>query len=291
MRLSQIKKLTIFLFLLPFLTWAGEVSSKIHSIPSQDREALEAFFKQLVSFDPFAYVIFGDKPIAIAGYKDLSHPTPLSKKNHNREILDALFSRLNTNNLRVFHGFKTWGKYKSLFPMQNYLILECENLIPNEYICIMIINKKAFLKTVASHLDDFQKILGQEMTPLLLLERFQTKKDIFQGVLKSHQTLIGILFGFGKHNAQLYHERDELMHRKSMRLENCPQKLKGFNTATLALNSLMLELPRFVADLSHLETKQLRHKYLLQRQEILKHYKSGDFLETTLQQLCQEESP
>ena len=109
--------------------------------------------------------------------------------------------------------------------------------------------------------------------------------------MKHNNLLIGILFGYGRHNALLFKKRCDFYKELPKRRAECPYKLQMFNTTELSLNHLMLDLPHFAADLEHPETKQLKQKYLLQRREILKHYESGNFLEITLEQLCREESP
>ena len=99
---------------------------------------------------------------------------------------------------------------------------------------------------------------------------------------------MGILFGYGEHNAELFEKRNEFIKMFPNKRKNTPFKLQPFSSTQLPLNALMINLPQFVADLDNAETKQLKQKYLLQRREILKRYESGDFLEITLQKLCEE---
>jgi hypothetical protein len=45
-----------------------DVLKKLASIPSEDQEKLETFFKVLIKDHDFAYTLFGEKPCSIAPY-------------------------------------------------------------------------------------------------------------------------------------------------------------------------------------------------------------------------------
>src|ERR1700690_3914855 len=75
----------------------NEITEKIESIPLTDREIIEKFFRTLLFYHPFAYTLFGDKPVSTMLF-DL--------KNDQKPQLFYVSSK----------GYETWKKYAHLFP-------------------------------------------------------------------------------------------------------------------------------------------------------------------------------
>jgi len=259
------------------------VSSRTEIIPKKERDYLEFFFRYAFSTYPLGYVLFGDKPMAYASF---TKTECLSDYQKQRNPL-LLFAHVNLVHNKFRKGFEVWKKYQHLFPSKNHLLFELKDSRLKDECCIFLINKKAFLAAVQKNLKDFKTILGDDLTPHLLLEKIQSTKDVFK-CLKESNLLMGILFGYGRHNAELFQKRYDFIKRYPNKRKECPYNLKLTSLSETSPNPLMMDLPRFAADLNHPETKQLLQKYRSQRREILKRYQSGDFLEVTLQQLCKE---
>jgi hypothetical protein len=151
-----------------------------------------------------------------------------------------------------------------------------------------------------------------------LLDLIIEKKSLWRTPLKDRDDLLGILFGYGSINAELYRRREEIetvfrCNRAKMKQEKiqaaCSKKwiyrirepsaaFTSFEEEFLDLQNRLvgfcpddqqmtgISLPCFAADHSHEETKQLIKTYKQHRREILKKYSDGCVLETSLLQLC-----
>lgn len=209
--------------------------------------------------------------------------------------------------MRKRRGWEIWEKYQRLFPMKEYVFIKSKNFVDNDFVAILFINKKAFLETVREHLADFKKILGDKVTPELLLERVLNAEDVFGQVLKNHQGLIGTLLGYGRQNAWAFHEREQInpvIGKKRFFLKKIPkspcqkeldslnERLQMFdNRGILDFNPLLLGLPGFAADPNSPETLRLKNKYEKQYRQIIHAYQNNDFLEVTLQKLSSSNNP
>ncbi len=299
------KKTTLTLFLVFILVpcffyirnWNKEaIDIKLKKISQYERKHLDLFFRSCFARDGLGYTLFGDKPMTVVGY---SRPKSTSKNID--DFFDSIFSSFSSENLWRYCGWEIFHKYKDYFPITKYGIVKCKNFIENDYTAILFINKKNVLETITTHLADFKMVLGQKITPEKLLEKILHSDDVFGDTLKNHQGLIGTLLGYGRHNAWLFHRREELepligLRRFSLKkipeqtskeeLNSLNQKLQIFDDrGILDFNFLILSLPGFAADSDAGETKQLKVKYERQYRDIIHRFQEGDFLEITLKQL------
>lgn len=303
--IKQILLLTAIIGSLFFLYFknSNSLARNLKKIPQDERKCLELFFRTAFAHDGLGYTLFGDKPITAVVFLDLA-----ALRNEN--MYDYTFCALCPENLRMTKGYDILEKYKHLFSSRAIAVHHSKNFVDNEFTCVLFINKKLFLKTVANHLDDFKAILGNEITPELLLERVLNSDDVFGDVLKSHQGLIGTLLGYGRDNAWLFHQREEGYSLKGMspllakkpfslkrtsrilseeELDAFEQRLQLFDErGILDFNPLLMQLPSFAADSNTAETKQLKIKYQRQYRDIIHRYKNKDFLETTLLQMSSD---
>lgn len=255
------------------------VSEEIKNIPQNEKESLEFFFKRAISVESFGFVLFGDKPMALTMFTRTECLSEYEKKTNPFLI----FAYVNNEHGKFRKGYEAWKKYQHLFPSKNYVFIEYHIPVHQETTYIMLLNKSAFLATVQQHLPDFKQTLGEHITPQAVLEEMQHTKDPFK-TLKHNNLLLGILFGYGRHNALFFQKKYAFLKKFPQKKQECPYKLQMFNVSKLPLNSMMLELPHFAADFDNLETQLLQRKYFYQRRLILNRYKSADFLETTLSQ-------
>jgi len=262
----------------------------LRAIPKEERDSLEWLLRHF--HQDSSYVLFGTKPMAFAFLK--REEVFRAQAPGVYEVMDSI-TQYHIHNFVGLKGWEAWEKYKHLFASSNFVLLQ--NSEPNLN-TLYLINKREFLKTVEEEIDLFKKVLGSHITPQKVLDQCLTSKDVFEIALKGNHALLGVLLGFGRHNAELFARRNEIMHKKALMpssgfatLEEeyayLDAKLQSFTEEeSEEWNSLGLTLPCFAADLDHPETQKLKMKYRKQFKEIVQKYKGADFLEVTLRQFA-----
>lgn len=256
---------------------------QLETIPEKDRESLSLFFEALIRLDTFGYTIFGDKPMSATGCWIKSSPFIFNK--------EAVFRK----------GQELWEKHSPKLHIKDF-VFKFENT--DDWYGIFLINKKAFIKVVDCHLDEFRKVLGKNVTPESLFLRIVSSKNSIGEVLKEDECLFGILFGYGYKNGYMYRRRQEVIKN----LKACfipppvlPQQAASSNYDAQALlseyinlktrlkessgNSKILDLfPEvgFLADLDDEETKKLLQHYNEIKFKIFNAFLSNNFLEAVL---------
>ena len=262
----------------------SEIAEKIQAIPLEDHEKIEKFFRKLLFHHPFAYTLFGDKPVSIECF------------NLDKEQKPQLVGTSS-------EGYETWKKYIHLFPSSNYLFLFYENI--NEKFCeITLINKNAFRQIVDKYREKFAEVFGSKVTSQKLLTFLMEKQSLWNTPMKNRDDLIGILLGFEKFNAELFQRREEIWIRKGKagitkrRTKPSPgyasveEEFEAIQSSVQSFDKEekpsihYMRLPYFMAVPDHQETIQLSRKYSEQRKRITQRYAKGDVLEITFQQLC-----
>ncbi len=281
----------------PIFCYEGKNTATILQMMSKrDKSRLEYFFRESIGWDALGYVLFGDKPMSIGGYHQKINPF---------ENLSSFCYAISPRRIQSENGFETWRKYERLFPMSHFVFLYEES--PSDVI-FLFINKKNFVQTVARYADNFKRILNREVTGEDLLKE-GTCKPLLSEVLANNDELIGILLGFGRENAHLFHLRSQLASEKEeadfcerfhfgspweKEDEELDKKLEsiGWISAYITGNHLknldLINLPGFCANVDHPETLHLKKHYIETKQKIIDYYKDKDFLEATLQVLTSD---
>jgi hypothetical protein len=193
---KNILTILISCYLSLFLLFSGCNKSPSHrilqAIPEQDQETLSSFFQLLFCDDNFSYTLFGNKPMSIG---DFFSSTTLWALNTPGESL--IFEK----------GWKVWESYASLFPSDEFVLKRCESKKSNwKILSIFLIHKKHALKAIRDNLDTFQEVLGHPVNPQQLLQELcDPHKDIMETL--SHNSLFGILLGYGKVNAMNFERK------------------------------------------------------------------------------------
>jgi len=309
MRLNKFHAI-LFCVLLPLAVWSGivlarsfhksvDVTKVLRTLPKEDRESLEWWFRH---FWASSYVIFGNKPMAFHGVNTVEPYNPEILQVHG--FMDSI-CRLHQENFAQIKGVEAWEKHKHLFPSSRFIILENYS---QGHVTIFVINKPAFLTQVEENIDYFREVLGNNTTPQQVLDDCLQSNDLYKDVLKNHDGLLGILLGFGQHNAKLFSRRCQITDANQPKAFSLTKKplipSHGFSTLDEELtdihskfgrfddieandfNPLFLSLPGFVADHTSPETKKLKTEYTQQYKKIVKIHKNKDFLEITLKQFC-----
>ncbi len=261
---------------------AGRVlTRKINQIPLEDRAEIEAFFRLLILKEGGAYVLFGSKPMAFDAYwhryaGNIAKPC---------SWYNFCESRILKN------GYQTWKKYESLFPSKRF-ILRCYPF-NEERSEICLIDRAKFIKTYEEHADDFQVVLGKKVNPQDLLQHYQMGRQTLFALLQEHEALLGILLGFGAHNAWDFYEEIQdnsagLLARPLKRVDVYEPAFYGnpFRKLPSYKAYRFLYLPYFKADENSEESLRLRAQYEKEGKEIQEIYSHGSFLEVTLKRFC-----
>lgn len=289
------------------------IGAKIHAIPENERKDLEWFFYRLISGgESAAYSLFGDKPFSLIFLMDFPKVNNNKINSINVAIEDVFFA---IHELKFMRGYKVWKKYESLFPSKNFVLKRCKSQLQpdaDHIYWLIFINKKTFLKTVQENLGDFQKALRRPITAEKLLQEFLDEEDVFDGILKNHHALKGILFGYGKRNAWICQRIKEIegflldpptipLRKIAAVVPNPPfysledereelkNALRTFEHERVnEFNYMFLFFPTFGADYSDPETLKLKEKYYEQYLDILERFRKGSLLEVVLEKYCSD---
>lgn len=261
-----------------------------NSISSEEQKNIKTLFEILFFKQSFAYSLFGDKPMTLSTnsleeYSSDGLVKLINIDGYCEVILTPPYS--NTASL-LKEDLSVWKKHESKFGIENYLFITTKIA---DQIYIAFINKRAFKETVNDHIKLFRRMIHPTLSWESLLEEIQNENKDLLDTLHRNKILLGILLGFGKHNASLFQRREELLNalgkdlRKSELLE---EKIKTLNSKLQFFHdydpAIIATINRvhFVADPSHPETIWLRKKYDALTKIINKIHSANDWFEQTL---------
>ena len=163
-----------------------------------ENQYLEGFFRHLFETTTAGYVLYGEKPLLLCSFKPIEKTIPGSIEHKDAVIFTQ--------------GLKAWKKLN--IQSKNYLlVLLTSNEIERSEM-FFLINKKAFEDTVKKNLPLFQLKLGPQINEQSLLNNLLSPNG-FSTLLKGHEALQGILFGYGLENSMTYERGNAL--RKMVR--------------------------------------------------------------------------
>ena len=255
-----------------------QIKKKLSAIPYEERLVLDSFFRILLFKGGFAYVLFGDKSISEEDY--LSTCSSLD---------DDCWVRYNLSlrNVLLREGWKTWKKYSHLFPSKSIAI---HHLKKGNTEFLFFINKRNVEEIFKKNKRDFILKYGSGITAQEIIRMCLDDRNLGGINYENCHDIVGMLFGYGRHNSLLFQRRNELQ-LFSIKTNVCElQQLDctlQFFLDTHSSSLQLLSLPRFVADLNHPETIAIKEKYEKQRREICKYYSKGDFLQLTLEKFVE----
>jgi hypothetical protein len=265
----------------------------LNRIPDRDRKDLEELFNYFVKRTTFSYTLFGDKPVS---WLVISLPE-FPKLRTSKRIIHK-FSGQNP----LWSKWRIWKTYEKDFPLKNYLLIEDINSSNAHRKDIFFINKKYFIEAVNQHKAIFQKVLNRQVSGKVLLDEVENKSSL-QSVLAHNDLLLGILLGFGEHNASLYQEREDLgvsykqyksiLVKDAQEFEKLERKAEEITDVLQPIGDceyspLLIGTVQFVADLEFPQTKGFQQKYNLWRERICLIYSKGNIFEITLSAMTQE---
>ena len=249
----------------------------LKTIPQEDREDLTRLFHLIFLEQDGAYTIFGDKPVSLSGAFIIASWETTAKRKAGY----------------ITHLWKTWQMYRDLFEIKKYIIVGEKFKIKKSNIVafhIFVINKEAFIKSINRHKSLFEYVLKKKINPEILLHDIENGKISFWESIRFNEMLLGILLGYGAHNATLFNQRQhhffDIFKRDKATLETKKNKLEFFGEER---HPVMIVNPvQFAADLAHPETIRLDKKYKALRIKIGTIYSKEDLLAKTLSQLTSD---
>lgn len=263
----------------------------IQLLPIDDRESLELLFATFVNSDQFGYTLFSEKPIALGGgFVKTSYENVLAG------YRSGCF---------FWRRWELWKLHFGKVKFRNFLFIEENFAACPEIRFVFLINKTLFVKTIRDHATRFHNITGREVDPMQLLSDLELGRTTLQQALSYSEELLGILLGFGEHNAALYAKRQKLEGPLLIPLAFEKEPSIGFISVKDEVDSIyeLLQSPydedleayvinpvMFAADRAHPETSHLCRKYLKARAKLCKLYRNQSYLEVSLKQLIFDQS-
>ena len=305
------KCIFIFILLLPCGLFAQNIADVLRKCSTSDKRALEKLFHILIDEDHFGYTLFGDKPVSLSGDCTI---TPYEVALSGIPTNELFWKKWGIPSGGLFwRKWSIWKKIEKDLCIKNYFFIEEPAFNRNDGAMgfVFLVNKKAFVETVDQNIETFRDILGQNTTAIKLLEKVEEEKT-FMKHLKNSELLLGILLGYGSHNAQLFVRIKQLRKFISAKdlilIEIKPLPSQGFSSIEEEekfLNQKLQPFSRhvnhipwmilpvqFAADLDHIETKLLQKKYARLRNEISRRCaEKNNFLELIISQLTADQAP
>jgi hypothetical protein len=181
----------------------SSASTILSSLSSEEKQQIQTFFHNLFARHELGYTLFGDKPMSICWPDTLS---PRFSK------LDCTFKLYIDGTVPLFRALTVWKKIKQDVQGNNYSLIVCEE---NKYPSFTIlINKKAFSEQFDKNKDLFKRFYSKNITVDAIIANLENKQhfsSVFKEPLFSNDVLLGIMLGFGRHSAELFQRRADLM--------------------------------------------------------------------------------
>lgn len=186
------------------------------ALSQEDAASLEIFFRELIQEDTSGYVLYDRKPVSINGFF--------------QSDIDNVDTETHRASVALKEGARVWENLA--FPSKNILIhvYKKNDTLVKGCKHILTINRMLFLDVVKSNIHLFQYILGPKVTPESLLDALIKPQNAFHEVLNNNKVLIGIILGFGTHNA-IHYSRLENIHDGLIEYKDNPpylNKLRQF---------------------------------------------------------------
>jgi hypothetical protein len=208
-------------------------SDILKKIPFKDKKKLDNFFKLLIVDNAFGYTLFGEKPLVVT---DFSTSATLNER---------------PTNSQIFEGWKTWEKYRHLFPRQHFSLncIENYNSSKEKYQTIVLFNLKQLKHYFKSRNPNIPKRAHGNIEYLFKKNFISFKfNDRKAKILFSHQSepskfvkkihqlfknseispkehlILGILLGYGKRNAERFARFNDIFNTL-IELPYFPQKV------------------------------------------------------------------
>lgn len=285
------------LYNMPFYRGRGQIltfgKKLVHSLSQEEERELKLLCHHLFAQNALGFTLFGDKPMSFCFL-----PTGLPRI----ATRDDFFKIYINGQYSLVKGVAVWNKLakKGLGSNYSLIIYEDNNNYP---LVAFFVNKKSFTETFNKNTDVFKKYYGSSVTVESFLADLESKKIPLDTLYNQH-LLMGIMLGYGRHNAELFQRRNTLS-SPEVEAPFSPNRKpkKGFSSVEEELKYLEQHLQpitlkgslvsivtpvNFVADPDDPETALLKQKYAATHQELTAIFKRDDWLDILFSQIYGE---
>lgn len=191
--LDAVCRKLVFIFFYSCLFTSCSQNPHPNELKKIETQYLEKFFRHLFETTSAGYVLYGEKPLFLCTFNSIETTIPGTTEHRNAVILTQ--------------GLNAWRKQK--IEGKNYLLFSSPGREVGSACEIILINTKAFNQVVRENLSLFRFKLGPQLNEKNLLENILSPSG-FSTLLKGHEALQGILFGYGTENALTYERGNSL---------------------------------------------------------------------------------
>ena len=179
------------------------IAAPIYSKPviinnASDYYVLDRFFKSMIQEEAFGYVLTGVKPLSALNI-------------YSSQGLFRPDSRFFHWNVIALEAIESWNR---LAPEQkNYTLKITKNFNHNYggfYYELLFINRERVHKTIEDNIDLFRYVIGPTNDTHSLVAFIADSSKSLDSVIKSNNTLMGILLGYGTYNSLMGGRLEEI---------------------------------------------------------------------------------
>jgi|GEM_PF-5766793 len=225
------------------------IQKELSSLSKEENESLKELFDHHFFFSDFAYTLFGTKPMSIGRF----HPTQKAKK-----------------------GWEAWGKINVFFTSEKFII---RKYTCNDHEFLLVANLEKIEQIYHQNQMWFDQAFKGRMTFDALILCLREDGPLFQELMDDH-LLVGILLGYGAHNAELFDQNQKLSEGEGAALQASSWTI---HPVFYIFSELMPV--SFACDPSTEETKELKKRYAKERRAILRMAKRDPLFIQMLAQL------
>ena len=261
----------IAIMLFCILLYNMQKKKDFENFSEQERLHLTNFFSAFFCTEPATFTLFGTKPLTLS-VQVCDSDAMLFQRGHYWESLRAMY---------------IWEKHKLLF-YQKQFCLKFEK--KKSSIQTWLINKKAAHKAIEENIDYFRHVLKKEVNPTQLVEEM-IGGEYLEEAIGYHEGLLGVLLGYGRENSELFCRLSKVSKKLKKQVgftENGELEKKLGFFALEKKGFSLFGTPCFRAVENSNETRLLQEQYSKELTEISQKYMLKDFLQVTIERLCEE---
>ena len=239
------------------------------NLSTHKKEKIERFLKDLLIENAGIYTLYGDKPIS-----EILFYTGNLKSLENAESLnveqDEIFFVESETILKQLSNWRLWKDYQKTLKLNNFGFIEISPPNQTDYCFYYIINFEAARKVIEENLHDFTSRLGIDLSNYK--KRLMDPQSILWTKGFTDHYLMGLLYGFGKENAEYFVSR----------ISN-NEALEHFEIVEGPYNEDNLPIPLYGSCKEDVQ----KQKFYFQKESIQKHLKNKNFVDEVLKKLTE----
>lgn len=244
-----------------------DIQEELRSIPNEEQEKLEYFFRTLIKQYGFGYTLFGDKPIALLCW--------FAEPDYNKKR--PYF----TVNEDFIESYSVWKKYEKKFPSNKFILRERTLEVVKKYIELVLIKKSIFNENIEKNSEFFSS--EYDTNTFLKSEKLENYLNSSDEQKSKYHIRMGILLGYGKENSIEFANRS-IDHRNST---DCSDWVPFKDLIKVENKKEYPFPPTFRATPNSNETVDLVKRYSQTQNQLKDILKRKDFLQFFLEEYCQ----